>query len=145
MNVTRFTDYSLRVLLYLALRPGERTSIDEITDFYKVSRDHMVKVVNNLGHHGFIRTIRGRSGGIELAQDPSEINIGDVVRKTESNFHIVECFEPDKNQCVVTGVCHLKNILDEALVAFMKVLDRYTLDDVVKEKQLARTLLQINN
>lgn len=143
MNFNRFTDYSLRVLLYVALRPDQRVSIDEIKQFYNISKDHLIKVVNNLGHLGYIHTIRGRNGGIELAMEPSEISIGDVVRKTESNFNLVECFEPEANQCAVTGVCHLKFILAEALETFMEVLDRYTLDDIVADQGIAKNLLQI--
>lgn len=145
MHLTRFTDYSLRVLLYLALRPTQRSSIDELTQFYSISKDHLVKVVHNLGRLGYIQTIRGRNGGVELAKPPGAINIGDVVRKTEPNFDLVECFEPQKNQCVVTDACQLKFILAEALESFLNVLDQYTLESLVTEKKLAKMLLQIGD
>ncbi|MBI1388993.1 MAG: Rrf2 family transcriptional regulator [bacterium] len=144
MNLTRFTDYSLRVFLYLALRPDQRVSIEDITRFYGISKDHLIKVVNKLGRLGYIKTTRGRNGGIELAKHPSEITIGEVVRKTESNFHVVECFDPQTNHCSVTGVCNLKFILAEALEAFLKVLDRYTLESLIVDKEMAKKFLKIS-
>ncbi|MBI1390805.1 MAG: Rrf2 family transcriptional regulator [bacterium] len=144
MNLTRFTDYSLRVFLYLALRSDQRVSIEDITRFYGISKDHLIKVVNKLGRLGYIKTTRGRNGGIELAKHPSEITIGEVVRKTESNFHIVECFDPQTNHCSVTGVCHLKFILAEALEAFLKVLDNHTLESMIIDKEMAKKFLKIS-
>jgi len=145
MHLTRYTDYSLRVLLYLGLRPDARVSIDEITDFYKISRDHLIKVVNHLSKLGYIQTIRGRNGGIELAIDMNKVKVGEVVRKMEPNFHIVECFNPETNHCMVTPVCNLKNILSEANNAFLHVLDQYSLQDMVENHEIAQQLIQINN
>ncbi|MDP8245704.1 MAG: Rrf2 family transcriptional regulator [Candidatus Hinthialibacter antarcticus] len=145
MNLTRFTDYSLRVLLYLALRPNQRISISEITEFYGVSKDHLVKVVNKLGALGYIQTTRGRNGGIELAKPLNQITVGEVARQMEPHFHLVECFEPQKNHCTVTSVCHLKFILAEALEAFLSVLDRYTMENLVVDQDLAKNLLQIDD
>ncbi len=143
MHLTRYTDFSLRVLLYLGLRPETRVSIDEITDFYDISRDHLIKVVNHLSKLGYIHTIRGRNGGIELAVDMGQIKVGEVVRKMEPNFHIVECFNPETNHCMVTPVCNLKHILSEANDAFLHVLDQYTLKEMVDNHDRAQQLISI--
>lgn len=145
MNLTLYSDYSLRVLLYLSLRPDERVSIDEIASFYRISKDHLVKIVHHLGKLGYIQTIRGRNGGIELAKDPGDITIGEIVRKTEPNFNIVECFHPETNHCAVTGVCRLKIILSNALDAFLSVLDQYTLQDMVANPDSVLSILNIED
>lgn len=143
MRLTNYTDYSLRVLIYLASKPGEdKSTITEITDAYQISRNHLTKVIHQLGQIGLIETTRGRGGGIILAKEPSEIKIGDVVRETEEDFKLVECFGPDNN-CVITSACGLRHILHEALAAYLGVLDKYTLADIVKEPQLYRALLKI--
>lgn len=140
MQLTSHTDYSLRVLMYLAARNAPST-ISEIAETYKISRNHLVKVVHELGKHGYLRTERGRGGGISLARAAKEIRIGDVVRAMEPNFHIVECFDPERNVCVITPQCALKHALSSANSAFMKVLDGYTLADVTRNRTaLARAL-----
>lgn len=143
MQLTLYTDYSLRVLLYLSLRPDERVSIEEISSFYKISKDHLIKVVNHLGKVGYIKTLRGRNGGIEMAKPPEQLTIGEVVRTMEPHFNLVECFNPQTNHCVVTPVCGLKHILAEANSAFLDVLDQYTISDMVDDKETAYQLLQI--
>lgn len=134
MQLTLYTDYSLRVLVYLAQTHGESATITQIADFYRISRNHLVKVVHNLGSEGLIITTRGKHGGMRLAREPEAISIGEVVRRTEPNFNLVECFDPHKNGCVITQACSLKNMLFQANTAFLDVLDAYTLADVTAGK-----------
>lgn len=138
MQLTLYTDYSLRVLIYLGIHRDRLSTISEIAEGYNISRNHLVKVVHNLAIQGYIRTTRGKGGGLGLAREPDLINIGDVVRHTEMNFNVVECFDRENNQCPITPACLLKGALHDALAAFMNVLDGYTLADVlVNERQLA--------
>lgn len=136
MQLTHYTDYSLRVLIYLALKPDVSVTITEIADFYKISRNHLVKVVNHLANAGYIHTTRGKGGGLRLAHAPTDICIGEVVRKMEPNFNIVECFNPAGQYCEVEPLCALKKTLGEAMSGFLSVLDKYTLADaIVKDAQ----------
>ena len=132
MRLTRYTDYSLRVLLYLANRKDESATISELADFYKISRNHLVKVVHNLGLNGYILTTRGRYGGLKLARPAKEIQIGEVVRSTEPDFDLLECFNPATDQCVITRSCGLKSVIFNAQASFLGVLDKYTLADIAK-------------
>jgi Rrf2 family nitric oxide-sensitive transcriptional repressor len=142
MRLTNYTDYSLRVLLYLALKKeNELSNIKEIADAYRISKNHLMKVIHELGKLGLIETIRGRNGGIRLAKHPAEINIGEVVAKTEDDFHIVECFRKDGNLCAITPACKLKHVLYEALQAFITVLKGYTLEDLIHNKDELKQLL----
>ena len=134
MQLTRYTDYSLRVLLYLSLKQSQAKrsdsiTISEIAEYYNISRNHLVKVVHQLANDGFINTTRGKGGGIRLAHQPKDIRIGDVVRKMEPNFDIVECFNPTGQYCEIETLCALKNTLGEAASSFLSVLDKYTLAD----------------
>ncbi|MBD1382256.1 Rrf2 family transcriptional regulator [Metabacillus arenae] len=143
MRLTNYTDYSLRVLIYLATRNDkELSNIKEIAEIYQISKNHLMKVTYELGKMGYVETIRGRNGGIRLAKNPSEINIGEVVRKTEDDFNIVECFDPQLNKCVISPACTLKNALNHALHAYLNVLDQYTLEDLTKNQQTLRGLLR---
>lgn len=126
MKLTLFTDYSMRVLLYLAARPERLCSIAEVAQAYDISQNHLMKVVNELARSGYIETTRGRGGGIRLGKLPAEINIGALVRHTEGGFDLVDC-----DGCIAAPVCRLTGILKEALRAFLSVLDRYTLVDLV--------------
>lgn len=136
MRLTLYTDYSLRVLVYLGVRGQEhQATIQEIADAYNISKNHLMKVIHQLGQLGLIETIRGRGGGIRLAHDPNDINIGAVVRQTEEDFHIVECFNPESNLCKIAPECKLKNALFEALKAYLAVLDSYTLGDILHSKE----------
>jgi Rrf2 family transcriptional regulator, nitric oxide-sensitive transcriptional repressor len=137
MRLTLYTDYSLRVLIYLANREDETVTITELADFYKISRNHLVKVVHNLGLNGFILTTRGRHGGIKLARNAKEIQIGEVVRSTEPDFDLLECFNPATDQCVITRSCSLKSVLFSAQSGFLGVLDQYTLADIAKGSRKA--------
>ncbi len=130
MRLTRYTDYSLRVLLYLSYKKGEAATISEMAEFYKISRNHLVKVVHNLGLIGFVQTTRGKYGGIRLAKDAGLISIGDVIRKTEPDLNLLECFDPRTDHCTITKGCRLKTVLFDAKSVFMAELDRYTLADV---------------
>jgi Rrf2 family transcriptional regulator, nitric oxide-sensitive transcriptional repressor len=131
MRLTNYSDYSLRVLIYLASQDSTKlTNIKEIAETYGISKNHLMKIIYNLGKMGYIDTIRGRNGGIRLAKLPSEINIGQLVRMTEEDFHIVECFEHN-SKCVITPVCSLKHVFNKALESFFSVLDEYTLEDIV--------------
>ncbi|ARK30599.1 Rrf2 family transcriptional regulator [Halalkalibacter krulwichiae] len=132
MHLTSYTDYALRTLIYLGTQKNDNTlaRIKEISEIYKVSTNHMSKVVYELGQIGLISTVRGKNGGIKLAKDPADINIGAVVRKTE-NLHIVECFDKENNMCIISPACNLKFTLNKALQAYLSVLDQYTLADVI--------------
>jgi Rrf2 family nitric oxide-sensitive transcriptional repressor len=133
MRLTRYTDYSLRVLIYLGLQPDRLSSIHEIADAYDISESHLMKVVQALGHLGYVTTFRGRGGGIELAKPPEQKRIGEVVRCTEDDLALVECFV-ESSGCRIEGPCRLRHVLREAIEAFLSVLDRYTLADLLQPK-----------
>jgi len=135
MQLTRYTDYSLRVLMYLAVHPERLATITEISTAYDISRNHLVKVVHELGTLGFIQTQRGKQGGIRLAHTPADINVGEVVRKVEKNLNIVNCTEP---KCPILPACDLRGILFQARDAFMAVLDDYTLADLIKGQRTSQ-------
>ncbi len=141
MRLTTFSDYSLRVLIYLGSAPGRLATIDQIAAAYDVSSNHLMKVVHHLARRGYIETLRGKGGGMRLARAPQAINIGEVVRETEDSFALVECFEPGAPDCRILRVCVLKDALSRALEAFFGVLDRYTLADLIAPAHpLARML-----
>jgi Rrf2 family nitric oxide-sensitive transcriptional repressor len=131
MRLTTFTDYSLRMLIHVAQAPGGRTTIAEAARVLAVSEHHLVKVAHALGKLGVLSNTRGRGGGLALAGPPSAISVGRVVRESES-MALAECFEPGSNRCGLAGRCRLEAILHEALDAFFEVLDRYTLEDLVR-------------
>ncbi|OCS88454.1 RrF2 family transcriptional regulator [Caryophanon tenue] len=143
MRLTLYTDYSLRVLLYIGAKDRAALStIQEIADAYHISKNHLMKVTHELGRLGYVETVRGRGGGIRLAQEPEHINIGAVVRQTEEDFHIVECFDEANNLCRLSSHCRLKGVLYEALQAYLAVLDRYTLADCLAGQQDLLALLR---
>jgi len=133
VQLTLHSDYALRVLLFLAVR--EESSIGEVSEAYSISRNHLVKVVHALARRGYIDSRRGRAGGIRLARPPEEINVGTVVRECEPHFHLVECFDARRNQCVITPACQLKGVLARANDAFMAVLDEFSLADVLTNRE----------
>ncbi|MBK1873709.1 MULTISPECIES: RrF2 family transcriptional regulator [Marinobacter] len=144
MHITRYTDYSLRVLIYLTVQGDRLTTIQEIADSYDISKNHLMKVVHQLNKKGYIETVRGKKGGMRLHRAPEDINVGVLVRDTEHDLSLVECYS-SKNTCKISPVCGLKPIFGEALQAFLSVLDKYTLKDIMNEQhqpQLLR-LLQI--
>lgn len=141
MRMTVYTDYALRLLTLLALKDGEPTTIAEVAAGYGISRNHLMKIAHELGKAGLIATSRGRGGGLRLARPAAEIGLGAVVRLTEENFHLVECFEAGGGHCAIAPACRLQSVLAEALAAFLAVLDRYTLADLVREPKRFQGLL----
>lgn len=140
MKLTSFTDYSLRVLIYLATAPGRRATVVEICTAFDIKENHLTKVVHHLGRCGWVETTRGRGGGIALAKAAQDIRIGDVVRDTEEHV-IVECFDADANTCAIARCCRLKGVLAEGVHAFYAALNRYTLADITrKEAELVKVL-----
>ncbi len=131
MQITSYTDYALRVLIYLASSPNKQATITEISDFFTISRNHLVKVVHQLGSKGFVITMRGKGGGFSLQRPPDEISIGEVVRSMETHFNWVECFDPALQRCRFLPSCGLKNLLARAGDAYLHVLDAATLADVL--------------
>jgi len=134
MQLTTHTDYALRVLIYLTLHQDQLVTITELAEFFDISRNHLVKVVHKLGVKGFIKTVRGKGGGICLARPPQDINIGAVIREIEGNFFMVECFNPQKQgHCAIQPICGLTALLRNALSQYMAVLDNAALSDVVPQ------------
>lgn len=131
MRLTAFTDYALRTLIYLGLHPDRLATIDEICDAYDIPRNHLSKVVHLLGSSGWVQTVRGKGGGMRLAVPPEQIPIGEVVRLTESDFEMVECFNGATNRCVLSPACRLKSALKQATDAWFAVLDPLTLADML--------------
>jgi Rrf2 family nitric oxide-sensitive transcriptional repressor len=140
MHLTRQADYTMRLLIHLALQPDEPATIQQIAERYGISRHHLMKVANRAVQAGYVQGVRGRSGGLKLAKKPKEISIGEVLRTME-DWRMVECFDPAVNQCPIAGGCGLQAILQEALAAYFSVLDRYSLADVVRRKALLVQLL----
>ncbi|MDY0067209.1 MAG: Rrf2 family transcriptional regulator [Steroidobacteraceae bacterium] len=130
MRMTTFSDYALRVLMYAAAAGDRLLTIEETARTYDISRAHLMKVVNILTRTGYLKGVRGRSGGFTLAQRPQDINLGAVVRATEPDFSLVECFTTG-SRCIITKRCKLPDVLNEALNAFIHTLDRYTLADIL--------------
>ncbi len=137
MQLTQFTDYSLRTLMFLGAQPGRLCKIAQIAAAYGISRNHLMKVVNRLSSCGYVETIRGKGGGLRLARAPRLINLGEVVRDMEGRFDIVECFNPQHQGCPVLPSCTLKAILNDARRNFMATLDGHTLEDVISEQLAA--------
>ena len=133
MRLTSFTDYTLRTLLHLGSNPGRLVTIQEIADLHSISKNHLMKVVHELGRNGVIETIRGRNGGFRLAHKPEDINIGAVVRQSESDFYMAECFDPGGNPCGLVKACALKGVLTNATSAYLAELDRHTLASLLPE------------
>ncbi|MDP4550370.1 Rrf2 family transcriptional regulator [Alkalihalobacillus macyae] len=145
MRLTNYTDYSLRMLIYLgSMKNGKLASIQEIANAYQISKNHLMKVAHELGKKGYIETIRGRNGGLRLAHLPEEINIGEVVRSTEEDFNLVECFDKENNTCVISPACRLKHVLHTALSAYFEVLDGYQLSDLIVNDTTLMKLLTTN-
>lgn len=135
MQLTKHTDYSLRVLIYLAYRGEELSTIKEIADMYRISENHVMKIVNRLGRLGYVETLRGKGGGLKLARPAERINIGEVVRNTEETLYVVECLADDyPGDCRLTPNCTLKSVLHTAQAAFFQHLDRYTLKDLMPRR-----------
>jgi Rrf2 family nitric oxide-sensitive transcriptional repressor len=135
LQLSLHADYACRVLIYLAAKQVQRSSIEEIANAFKISENHLVKVVHRLGQLGFIETTRGRNGGIRLARDPELIAMGDVIRRMEPHFEVVECFSSSSNSCPITGICGLQPALMRARDAFLQTLDAVNLASVIVNRQ----------
>jgi Rrf2 family nitric oxide-sensitive transcriptional repressor len=134
MQLTRYTDYSLRVLIHLAVHRNELATIEEIARAYGISKAHLTKIVHQLGLAGDVETVRGRGGGLRLARPPEQIRIGEVVRRMEA-MSLVECFDAKTSRCRIEPVCGLRAALRHALEAFLDTLDGYTLSDLVERRR----------
>ena len=141
MRLSLHTDYALRSLIYLATMRDPATTAGAIATAYGISKNHLVKVLQRLRDLGYVETVRGRGGGVRLAQPPEDIRVGAVVRRTEDLGELVECFNLETNTCPLAPVCLLQRRLGEALRAYVEVLDRYTLADIATNRgALARAL-----
>ena len=137
MRLAEYTDYTLRVLMYCAARPDRLVTIAELAEQHGVSKNHLMKIVNDLARQGVLQTLRGRGGGLRLLKQPADIGIGDVVRSSETDFRLVECFDPLTNTCTLTPSCRLKSVFDSALKAYFRELDGVTLADISTPATLA--------
>ena len=143
MRLTTFSDYTLRTLIYLALRPNELCTIDEIAAAYAISASHLMKVVHQAAQAGEVQTVRGHRGGLRLARAPETINLGTVVRRTEPDLHIAPCFGAGA-ACCIQPACVLQGALGDALAAFFEVLDRLNLADLIRPKRHLTALLGLD-
>jgi Rrf2 family transcriptional regulator, nitric oxide-sensitive transcriptional repressor len=141
VRLTVYTDYSLRMLMYLAVKGDGRATIAEVADAYGISKAHLTKVAHQLGLAGYVGTLRGKGGGLNLARPATEIRLGDVIRCTEPDMALVPCFEPVHGPCPIVPACGLRGALHEARQAFLAVLDRYCLDDLVQRRVELASLL----
>lgn len=146
MRITQYTDYSLRVLLFLGLKGG-RATVGEIASAFSISRNHVVKVVHNLGQKGYVKSFKGKSGGIVLARDPESIRVGDFVCDFEPMV-LLECFNPATNTCPIQGACQLEVALHRGAQAFLKTLNEFKLSDFLKpgrarDERMARLGLKV--
>ncbi|GGJ06073.1 transcriptional regulator [Shewanella hanedai] len=140
MQLTRYTDFGIRTLMYLALQPERNTlfRIAEITEVFELSPNHVSKIVHHLGKLGYLKTIRGKSGGFRLGMSASQINVGQLVRVLENSLAPIDCSKP---YCRFTPSCQLKGVLAEAVSAYLAVLDKYSLEDIVSNRQQLLALL----
>ncbi|ETX07160.1 Rrf2 family transcriptional regulator [Candidatus Entotheonella palauensis] len=142
MQLTAHTDYALRVLMYLAVHGDRLCTIAEMASVYDISKNHLMKIVHQLGQAEVIETVRGRGGGLRLGRPPKQVKLGEVVRQMEPHFNVAECLDPATNNCPITPACGLSHVLVDARDAFLAVLDRYTLADIIQEKNDLTQLLQ---
>ena len=141
MQLAKFSDYALRVLMFAHAAGDRLVTIEEMAESYDISRAHLMKVVNALTRAGYLTAVRGRAGGLKLAVSPDELRLGDLVQATEPDFALVECFSTN-NQCVIGGCCRLPRVMEEALQAFIATLNRYTLASVALRPKDFRTVLK---
>ncbi len=133
MRLANYTDYTLRVLMFCAQHRERRVTIAELAQSHSLSKNHLMKIVNDLARHGLLETVRGRGGGVRLLIDPAEVGIGAVVRWCESDFRMVECFDENSNTCRLSPACRLKQLFQRALASWLRELDTATLADLVSE------------
>jgi Rrf2 family nitric oxide-sensitive transcriptional repressor len=143
VRLTVYTDYALRLLMYLAVKQDGLVTIAEVAKRYGISKNHLTKVAHHLGTAGYIETVRGRGGGLRLAKAAASIGLGEVVRRTEPDMALVPCFKPIDAPCPIRPCCVLRKALEKAQVAFLEALDGYSLSDLVKPRGSLRTLLAI--
>ena len=144
MKLTHYSDLGMRLLMYLALNKGEVVTIQEVSDRFAISKNHLVKISHQLTKSGLIESIRGRNGGVRLARAPEDINVDEALHATEDNFDLVECFGPDSHRCIISDVCKLSGVLDKASAAFFAVLRQFSLADLVKnEQEIENSLLPV--
>jgi Rrf2 family transcriptional regulator, nitric oxide-sensitive transcriptional repressor len=143
MRLTLHTDYSLRVLIHVAIADGNRVTISDIAESFDISKQHLMKVVNDLSRKGYLDTVRGRGGGIRLRRPPRDINIGQVVRETEDELNVIGCLGR-RGYCPIERVCVLRGVLRDAIQAFLDVLDGYTLADLIKPQRALSSLLLLD-
>lgn len=144
MRLTTFTDYTIRVLIFMGMHPEQLTTVGELAQRYDISRNHLTKVIHYLGQQGYIETLRGKGGGIRLAIEPQDINIGTLVRDTEKNSALAECFSKQTCHCKILPACRLTGILKEAQESFYQVLDKYSVADLIVNVSVLENLLVIN-
>ena len=144
MRLTVYTDFSLRVLMFLALKGDRLTTIAEVAKAYGISKNHLMKVTHQLGLAGYVKTVRGKGGGMRLAQAPENIVLGEVVRRTEPDMELVPCFAPDSMSCAIFPSCALRGALSSARDAFLSALDGHTLADLVRPRAPLRKLLSFS-
>jgi len=145
VRMTYHTDYAIRMLIYVALKPDGLSTVNEIAQSYGLSRNHLLKVALTLRKLGLIESMRGRSGGIRLAKSAEQINVGTIVRATEEDFSLVECMQATGGLCVISPVCRLKGMFAEALQSYLAVLDGYTLADVIHNRGALQPYLGLEN
>lgn len=139
MRLTAYTDYALRTLMYLATHRDGLVTIAEIAEVHGISKNHLMKVVYQLGLTGMVETVRGRKGGLRLKREPADINIGEVVRNTETDFYMAECFDPSGNHCLYSPACALEGVLHTATAAYLGVLDSVTLETLVANSKSSKS------
>lgn len=130
MRLTSYTNYALRILMVATMRGGELVTVQEVAESFGVSKAHLVKCVHQLGLWGYLENVRGRNGGFRLAKDPAKITVGEIIRKTEEDLDLVECFDAVTNTCPLIGICKLGKLFKQACRAFLDVLDGVTLADI---------------
>ena len=143
MRLTQFSDYALRTLLYLGVHDDRLVPVAEVARSYGVSHNHLVKVAGMLTELGVVEAVRGRGGGLRLAMEPSQVNVGWIVRRTEPDMNLVECFNKDTDTCPITPACMLKKVLYEARKSFLDTLERYTLEDFLASSDRREALVQL--
>jgi len=144
MKLTTFSDYSIRVIMYLGIKHGELANISDIAKAYNISENHLTKVVHHLGQQGYVETVRGKGGGLRMIRDPKTINLGEIIRNSEGDTGFLPCLDTE-GACCIQSTCKLMGILREAQIAMFAVLDRYTLADLLtQESNLTRILMNPN-
>jgi len=143
MQLTQYTDYSLRTLIFLGMNPDRRCTISEISEVFQINRNHLVKVVHHLSKSGWILTIRGKSGGMTLNVPPEDINLAAVIQYTEPHMDLLTCFDAASTDCAITPVCKLRGVLFDARKAFVNVVEQYSLADMLQNKEALAQLLYV--